>query len=113
MKIVNRKEFLALPSGIVYSLYRPQVISGLFIKQESYSNDWNYQDMIDSVDCNSSEERADILFGAEYAENFRMDYYSIDRDGLFEEDQMFIVYDQDDMASLINRLMDTLENYPI
>lgn len=112
MKIVNRKEFLSLPSGIIYSYYRAHGFDGLYEKGESLENDWYYADMIDNVDCNSSNERDSIIFAAEEGAHFRMDLDCGSRDGVFEDSDMFAVYDANDLDRIIKKLSAIAGSYP-
>ena len=84
MKIINRKQFLKAPEGTIYSEFKPCIINGLYIKNESYGlyiknkslgNDWYYQDLINSMDYNDSREYTDKLFKAKTIPN--MNYAKI------------------------------------
>lgn len=105
MRIVNRQEFLAMPEGTLYSDYEPQVFSGLKIKGEKWGNDFIYQDLIVNVDCLSSGHLVDILVSAEQnRESFSLDFDCGCRDGLYEKDALFAIYEPEDVIGLINRL---------
>lgn len=110
MKIVNREQFLALPSGIVYSRYIPCITEGLFIKYETRGNDWLYQDLIEEAEYGPNEERYDVIEGSREGKPFRMDYECTSRDGAYDGD--FMIYDKDDLDKLIVKLIVTRNNYP-
>lgn len=113
MKIVNRKQFLSLPDGIIYSQYESLgMIKGLYQKHKSYSNDWIYQDLLGNVDAEDSGEFADIMFNAEQGGKFTIDLDCVERDGGFEESNMFVIYDKEDLNKLVVHLSETLINYP-
>ena len=109
MKIVNRKTFLELPINTMYSHYSPCVIDDLMIKYDSFGNDWRYQNLIGNVKCNSSDEYFDNLIKAEeYGSSFDLDFYFSDRDGMFKENQLFVIYEKKDIKQFINRLIELL-----
>lgn len=113
MRIVNRKEFLSLPVGIIYSTYQSHgMFSGLYGKGVSYPNDWVYQDALDSVDCNSSEERDHLIDAAEQGGEFKMYLNCGERDGCYDDTDMFAIYDKSDVGRLIQFLSHSYDRYP-
>lgn len=109
MRIVNRKEFLSMPSGTVYSHYMPQVSEGLMIKGDTWTNDWLYQDLLFNVEGESSDEASDKLTDAEEnGTSFKLDLNCGSRDGMFDENQLFMVYEKSDIERLIEALKDCL-----
>jgi hypothetical protein len=112
MKIINRKQFLALPEGVLYAKFNPCIFGDIAIKEESLSNDWYYQDLLE-LDVNDSGEWADTLFeGMEKGTSITMDFDCVSRDGLFDEEQLFAVFEKEDVISLIERLKKVAPNYP-
>jgi hypothetical protein len=105
VKIVNKKEFLKQPPGILFSKYSPCVFDLLMIKGESLVNDFYYQDIADAIDYESGEEFVGKLFDSEKnGTELKMDFYCQGRDGLFEDDQLFAIWSDEDRKSLIDRL---------
>lgn len=105
MKIINRKEFLNLPSGVIFSKYEPMIFGDICIKGETLHNDFYCQRIKDSIDCNDSNEFHDILDSAEKeGKSFDIDLESEIRDGMFDENQLFVVWENEDIIKLINRL---------
>ena len=107
MKILNLKAFLNLPEGTLYSKYKTGAFDGLAIKGESSSGtmDWWYQNLIGNVESESSNQMFDILFRAEETlGSFALEFDSEGRDGLFEEDQLFAVYEDRDVLQFIKIL---------
>ncbi len=49
MKIVNRKDFLKLPSGTIYCSFNKENFNfnGFSLKLKSLQNDWYYMDLTD------------------------------------------------------------------
>lgn len=105
MKIVDRKTFLALPSGTVYRKFTPAVFDEIEIKR-SDSNDVYSPDYVTlRLDSVESPEMYDWL---DVGSEFRFDYDATRRDAMFEEDQLFAVYDKQDLVELIHILSETL-----
>lgn len=106
MKIINRAEFLKLPEGTVYFKGERWCWGQLCVKTVSYENDWRYIEF-DQVPCRDSEEwlvnQERML---ETGESMPMVPTEI-RDGSFEDDDLFLVYDNAD----IKLLKEYLETY--
>lgn len=105
MRIVDRKTFLALPEGVMFAKYGGMGFGELFIKGESRPNDFYYQEIADPIACESSAERFDLLERAEKTgESFSLDFNCQARDGLFDGDQLFPVWEIGDIMGLEARL---------
>ena len=110
MKIVDKAEFYALPEGTLYSDYEPFIFSGLKIKQRTiYSEgkpiDFAYECLIGNVESDSSNQFFDILYKAKKENaSFKLDFDCCERDGLYDENQMFAVYEKEDLDGLISKL---------
>lgn len=109
MLIVDRAKFLALPAGTLFSKYEPCVFGGLMIKGDSIffdgGNDFWCQQIADAIDANDSGEFADKLIDAqENGASVGLDLDCQMRDGLFDHDQLFAVWEPHDVAQLIERL---------
>jgi len=112
MRIIDRKTFLEQPPGTVYAKYEPCFFGPLLIKGDSLPNDFGYQQIADAIDCTGSGDFADKLFFAqENGESIPMDFDCQGRDGLFDDDQLFAVFDRVDVEQLIARLKDALACY--
>lgn len=109
MKIVDRKTFLALPAETLFSKYAPCYMEAVEIKGESLGNDYCYQQIADAIDCKDSGEFADKLFAAqELGESIPMDFHCQSRDGCFDAEQLFAVWEPADVEALIARLQQCL-----
>jgi len=111
MKIVNRDTFMHLAKGTIYSYYTPSIFEGLYIKtsepDELYHdstkktlNDFVCVPLIDgfvkgSYDNNVNHEEMD---------HFEFDLDCSTRDGMYEEDQLFAIYDENDILQLVSKL---------
>jgi hypothetical protein len=107
MRIINRKEFLSMPKGTVYSHYVPQVADGLMVKYETLTNDWVYQDLLFNVAGETSEEASEKLTDAEErGASFILDLHCGSRDGMYDDNQLFMVYEKEDVKRLIKKLIE-------
>lgn len=113
MRIVNRKEFLAMPSGTVYCKYeRMGILGDLCIKYRSLKADWYYLALADFDDCNDSTEFVDKLDQMEKDPklSYPLNCDTTARDGLFEDNEMFMVYDKKDVMNIVDILINTLKS---
>lgn len=117
MKIVNRVEFLKLPSGALFREYEPCTFGELRVKGDTWPGTLRSNPSIrtdefivlhlDLVDADSSDEEFDILDRAQKTgESFRIDYDGWMRDGWSPEveKQLFAVYEPSDVEQLIELL---------
>jgi len=112
MKIINKPDFLKLPIGTVYSDYGPFNITNFAIKGESLieSNDFYYTSIIDSIDSETSSDFFDILEKAEKEKtSFNIDLDVCSREGFFEKNQLFVIWEKSDIEKLIKKLSECLE----
>lgn len=110
MRIVNKQEFYKLPNGTLYSEYEPCIFTGLKIKNDTIFNgnepiDFFYEDLIGNVEANSSGDFIDILDKCEKDKNeFNLDFECSERDGLYEDDALYAVYNTDEIIALSNKV---------
>lgn len=114
MRIVNRKEFLKLPDGTLYSSYYGSSASRLEIKEGGdWGNDWFYTNLLTlwSEAESGSEDYFYKLSKAESNSNFSFsqDLESSERDGRYEEDQLFVVFEKEDILKIINKLQSIIK----
>ena len=119
MKIVNRNTFIQMPAGTLFMKYAPCHFGPLCIKGDSIifdlpvfsgacPNDFYVQDL-NTVKANSSDEEFDILDSAEqFGNSFELWFDIEERDGMFDQDQLFAVYERSDVEALIFTLQATL-----
>lgn len=96
MKIVNRKEFLALPSGTYYMKYSPLYNEELHIKSDSTESDWYYTEVdFTAVECQEGTqyEEGTLFADCPDAGKIAIEFGWSSRDGLFDEDQKFLVFE--------------------
>jgi len=108
MKILTRKQFMNTPIGTVFSYYEPQCFRDLMIKQSDLSGwetDFLYDNIIGALESESSDEYSNKCVKMEAGESVLMDFEATSREGLFEEEQLFAVYEKEDVEKLIKRLI--------
>lgn len=110
MKIVNRETFLAMPAGTVFAKYAPFLFEALEIKAQTLNGqDYCYQQIVCSLDAGNAGEWGDMLEDSrETGESLPMDFDCLSRDGCFDDDQLFAVFEHSDVAALIARLQEAL-----
>jgi hypothetical protein len=112
MKIMNRKAFLTLPAGTVYAKYSSLGCWGdLAVKMDSTRHDdWYHYDLLNGWGgCDNSDQFMDKVRQCEKGQaELRNDLECEGRDGLFEEDELFVVYDRTDILQLVNKLQELL-----
>lgn len=101
MRIISHKEFLKLPAGTVYMKYEPIIFGELLIKDDTLKRDWIYKDITCQVEYSGSHNLVDIMFEASKNRvSIDLDCDSGTRDGLFDPDQLFAVYEKKDIDRL-------------
>jgi hypothetical protein len=106
MKIVDRKTFLSMPPETLFSKYSPCVFGDLMIKGNTVGeNDFLCQQIADAIAHDSSNEFADKLTTAQdTGASLAMDFDYEGRDGMYDHDQLFAVWEPADVVALIERL---------
>jgi hypothetical protein len=113
MKIVNLATFLSLPPNTVFSKFEPCVFDDLMIKGENCGKmDFIYSEAGSSaIENNGSADFATKLFRAtDTGESLAMDFDCTGRDGCFEPNQLFAVWEEADIRALIERLKRCLQS---
>lgn len=108
MKIINLDQFLALPENTLFSKYAPCFFGELSIKGKSLNGtrDFCFQQIADAIKCTGSSNFSAKLFLAEQAgDSVEMDFNCQGRDGCFEDEQLFAVWELKDIQQLIERLV--------
>jgi hypothetical protein len=111
MKIVDRKTFMAMPGNTLFSRWEPCVFRELAIKGESWERDFLTQEIASAVKCDGNEDFFDRCDNAaRTGESLALDLDCVGRDGLFDDDQMFAVWETQDVLALIERLYACVPN---
>jgi hypothetical protein len=109
MKILNRKDFLKTPAGTLWSYYEPCNFRDLSVKtsdRKDYENDFVSFSLIAGFDFFDSGEFLEICQRMEMGESVPQSFEQTTREGLFEDEQLFLVYEQGD----IQKMIETLQN---
>ena len=102
-KIIDRKEFLAMPANTLYREYKPCIMGELEIKGDSLENDF-WMQRLDETNADDMESMIKMLDSG--VVEFDLDCEG--RDAMFNDDQLYLVYEQKDVEQLINRLSECL-----
>lgn len=103
MKIVNRKEFLKFPQNTLFMKYEPCFFSSIYIKGDTWTNDFLVQHL-DNLESKGPDDYVDKCKEMEQGGSVPLDLDCMSRDGLFEEEQLFAVFEKEDVKQLIKRL---------
>lgn len=107
MRIISRAELMKLPEGTIFAYYRPCIFGGLHIKGTTGPHDFDVMSLDGNIECDGSEDFVDILDNAvESGESFDLDFDRYGREGFFDNDQLFAIYEEKDMIGLINTLIE-------
>lgn len=117
MRIVDRKTFLALPPGTVFATWDPCVFGDLCILTGVIEGclgggpiDFRYTSIVDSLgDQPIGAEYAfdtpiDVLLALDAGSEVPTDFGNESRDGLFDLEQRYAIWDRSDVWRLIARL---------
>ena len=107
VKIVNRAEFMAMDGIVLHRKYEPCIFGELGVKVSTIKDVGG--EPIDYVtigteqidDSNFNEVHEFLCGDALNGVSFRFEYESTSRDGLYDDDQMYAIYDDDDIDQLI------------
>lgn len=117
MRLYTRQEFFKLQTPIIYSRYQMNSldIEGLYLCYDFLKNnngeiiDYGYCDLINASSLELDDGRELYMCDlAEYIEQFnefKIDLECGQRDGCYDDSQLFIVYDNYDIDQLVNTLL--------
>jgi len=115
MRIVDRKTFLSLPSNTVYSVSSwneemPSTsITDLFIKGLTVGNIDYYEQAIPDFDYEDVDGKLDAIEeSVKSGKSIKIDLYVEQRNAMFDEHQMYALWEKEDIEILIERLKQCL-----
>jgi hypothetical protein len=113
MRIINLEEFRDLPEGAIFMKYYPCVFDALSMKGKTLPSDFYSLDIAQEIKSKGSDDTHGKLLAAQRDPNIslEMDFSVFGRDGLFDKDQLFAVYEKKDVYGLINKLTECLNAY--
>lgn len=107
MKILKREQFLKTPKGTLYSYYEPCFFTGLNVKttdSSNYENDFVFFGLIGEFNTDNGAEYSNICERLEQGESIPASFEETHREGLFDDKQLFLVYEKEDIKNMINVL---------
>ena len=125
MKIVDRKTFLSYPADTLFSKYEPCKFGSMMIKGDTLNHertefkapdagltDFQVQQIEDAVLADSTGVFDILEHCKETGESFDIDLDCWGRDGLYEQHQLFVVWEKEDVQKLMNRLTLVYKVFP-
>jgi hypothetical protein len=112
MKIITRKELIEYPTDVIFSYYSPCCFNGLHAKYADKTFgavDFLIDDLIAPIECNDSEEFVEKCELMEKGGSADLDFEYTGREGLFEDKQLFAIYEKKDIEKLIKRLQNVIK----
>jgi len=104
MKIVDRKTFLAMPENTVFSKFKPCIFEQVCIKENTFEDDFYFYSISsDAIDADG-DDFSDKLMVNPLGTSLKMDFDVLSRDGCFDENQLFAVWEKQDIKDLISKL---------
>jgi hypothetical protein len=119
MRIVNREEFLELPSETVFCKYQSgggfgpiQIKTGL---PGMLTDDFQAQELfdVDTQDADESDDYISTMMKAEEGQPFKLHFHTVERDGEFDDEQLFAIFDKDEIRKLADRLLGAWQDQPV
>lgn len=105
MKIISRKLLMKMPVGTIFSYYEPCMFNGLYSLGGSSEIDFTMQSIIANIKADDTGDYIDNCTRMEKGESVGLDFDSYGREGLFEDKQLYAVYEDEDIKQLINFLV--------
>ncbi len=116
MRLYKREDFIKLPNNTIYSRVTkgsPSLMDGLFCKVDGNGVDWCEQDLIS--ESGFPNDMNDGMVSHDYVVNLRDTYQDFEtdlecsgRDGMFDDENLFVVWNRKDVFKLINYLLKTV-----
>lgn len=109
MRIVDRKTFLAMPAGTIFQKYAPCYFGSIEIKDAtSEPNDFYTVCSMDQPYFAAVSDSGEWMLHCDRIATGEasgpLDFEIISRDGLFDDDQLFAIWERADVEALINRI---------
>ncbi len=110
MKIVDRKTFLKM-ENVIFSKYEscgiittPKIMHG-----HSASVDFIFSELFGDLKTKNSTDFHVQFSMLEYGESIQMSVEETSRDGLFEEDEKYLIYEKDKNEKVVSVLNEIIE----
>lgn len=97
---------LKMPQGTVFSYYKPCFFNGLYIKNSDENDEIDFvvSNLVGAVEVNNSEDFVEKCGRMEKGESLSTDFNFSGREGMFDNEQLFAIYEKDDVEKLIKEL---------
>ena len=114
MRVVNRSEFMMLPIGTIFSEWDGSECIGMKVKNKTLFGydgkaiDYIEANIINSIENNGTEsffEKVDLVNDGESV-SLDMSYYG--RNGLFDDEQKYAIYEEGDLLQMISLLQSSV-----
>jgi hypothetical protein len=113
MKILTREELFKQPDFTIFSVYKPCYFTGLYVFGGHFLRDFTQMSLIGNIDYES--DLGDFIKVIEESidnsTSFKLDFEDWMKNGLFDFDEMYAVYEEDDLKELRNIIDKALDNY--
>lgn len=118
MKACKRIDFIKLPAGTIYSRTNEgkEYFGGLYSKTTGpeYGNDWVEQNLISEIGFPNGIKNGSDAFDynemlIDTFQEFKTDLECGGRDGCFDDSDIFIVWDKQDIAAIIDYLTECIK----
>ena len=114
MKILNRHDFLKMPEGTFFAKGEKWCIDGFCIKGETYKDregtniDFVYLNLVQIEFFNSEElfDRQELMLNKGESFGINLSYM---RDGMFDDDAIFLVFEKHDLLIIQHLITKELE----
>lgn len=128
MKLYTRKDFMGLPKGTIYSRVDKsrddQLCHGLYCKvsnkEQMGNGDFVEQDLISEAgnplmpDVDNGEDNVNYqMHLRDSFKTFRTDLNCAGRDGMFDEEDLFVVWDAQDIKKLAEYLLSRIMRFGV
>lgn len=114
MKIINRQKLMKFKNRIVFSKVYGTELNGLYVYEDNLVSDFVLTNLLGFPQSKDSKghqgiEDFDLITGKK---EFELDLECCSRDGLYDDNQLYAIYDKTDLLKLINKLQSIyIENY--
>ncbi len=109
MKILNRKQFLAMPAKTLYREYNSTCNTGkLHIKEGTCGSNDYCLNTLNELDVDDSEEHLDMELQMEEGKEVNPDFYLISSDSMYDDDARYLVYTKEEIKQLITVLSECI-----
>lgn len=106
MRIVDHKTFLAMPAGTIFSKAEGIDFDSLQVKGDTRGGDFTSLDIIGNYEFDDMDELVDRYEAmAKHGASVPFAPHAMVGDGCFDEKQMFLIYEPDDLR-VIRALID-------